>query len=99
MCRLHGILTIADAVIVGFGRLGGWLGVERFGLKPDLIVFAKGVTSGYLPLGGVIAAPNIAAPFWTTRSRPASPTARPTRARHLLRSGAREPRPAGARRS
>ena len=65
LCRLHGILTIADAVIAGFGRLGGWFGVERFGLAPDLIVFAKGVTSGYLPLGGVIAAPNVAAPFWS----------------------------------
>jgi putrescine---pyruvate transaminase len=65
LCRRHGILTIADAVIAGFGRLGGWFGVERFGLMPDLIVFAKGVTSGYLPLGGVIAAPHVAAPFWS----------------------------------
>jgi putrescine---pyruvate transaminase len=58
------VLTIADVVIGGFGRLGTWLGVERFGLTPDLIVFAKGVTSGYLPLGGVIAAQNVAEPFW-----------------------------------
>jgi putrescine aminotransferase len=65
LCRDHGILTIADAVIAGFGRLGGWFGVERFGLTPDLIVFAKGVTSGYLPLGGVIVAPGVAAPFWS----------------------------------
>ncbi|MEO7156245.1 MAG: aminotransferase class III-fold pyridoxal phosphate-dependent enzyme, partial [Vicinamibacterales bacterium] len=43
LCRSHGILTIADVVIAGFGRLGGWYGVERFGLAPDLIVFAKGV--------------------------------------------------------
>jgi putrescine---pyruvate transaminase len=64
LCRRHGIVTIADAVICGFGRLGEWFGVERFDLQPDLIVFAKGVTSGYLPLGGVIAAPTIAAPFW-----------------------------------
>jgi putrescine aminotransferase len=64
-CRRHGILTIADAVIGGFGRLGGWFGVERFGLSPDLIVFAKGVTSGYLPLGGVIVAPGVAEPFWS----------------------------------
>ena len=61
------MLTIADVVICGFGRLGTWLAVERFDLTPDLIVFAKGVTSGYLPLGGVIAAPNIAEPFWTGR--------------------------------
>jgi putrescine---pyruvate transaminase len=64
LCRRSGILTIADAVICGFGRLGEWLGVERFDLRPDLIVFAKGVTSGYLPLGGVIAAPGVAEPFW-----------------------------------
>ncbi len=65
LCRAHGILTIADIVIGGFGRLGEWLAVERFAIEPDLIVFAKGVTSGYLPLGGVIAAPDIAAPFWS----------------------------------
>ncbi len=66
ICRRHGVLTIADSVIGGFGRLGTWLGVERFGLAPDLIVFAKGVTSGYLPLGGVIAGPAVAEPFWST---------------------------------
>ena len=65
LCREHGIVTIADIVINGFGRIGEWLAVERFGLAPDLIAFAKGVTSGYLPLGGVIAAPQIAAPFWS----------------------------------
>jgi putrescine---pyruvate transaminase len=64
VCRSRGILTIADVVICGFGRLGDWLGVERFGLLPDMIVFAKGITSGYLPLGGVIAAPSVAEPFW-----------------------------------
>lgn len=66
LCRRNGILTIADIVITGFGRLGTWLAVERFDLQPDLIVFAKGVTSGYLPLGGVIVAPSIAAPFWSS---------------------------------
>jgi adenosylmethionine-8-amino-7-oxononanoate aminotransferase len=65
ICREHGVLTVADIVIGGFGRLGTWLAVERFDLTPDLIVFAKGVTSGYLPLGGVIAAPSIAEPFWS----------------------------------
>ena len=70
LCRRHGILTIADVVIGGFGRLGDWLAVERFGLEPDLIVFAKGVTSGTLPLGGVIVAPGIAAPFWSTPGGP-----------------------------
>ena len=71
LCRRHGIVTIADAVIGGFGRLGDWLAAERFGLEPDLIVFAKGVTSGTLPLGGVIVAPRLAAPFW---SAPGGPT-------------------------
>ncbi|MGL6279341.1 MAG: aspartate aminotransferase family protein, partial [Gaiella sp.] len=69
ICARHGVLTIADAVIGGFGRVGGWFGVERFGLEPDLIVFAKGVTSGYLPLGGVIASPRVAEPFWATPGR------------------------------
>lgn len=69
ICRGHGVLTIADVVIGGFGRLGTWLAVERFGLTPDMIVFAKGVTSGYLPLGGVIAAPNVAEPFWAAPGR------------------------------
>lgn len=70
LCRRHGIITIADAVIGGFGRLGDWLAAERFGLEPDLIVFAKGVTSGTLPLGGVIVAPRVAEPFWTTPGGP-----------------------------
>ena len=69
VCRRHGVLVIADCVIAGFGRLGGWLGVERFHLHPDLLTFAKGVTSGYLPLGGVIVAPEIAAPFWDEPGR------------------------------
>jgi adenosylmethionine-8-amino-7-oxononanoate aminotransferase len=51
-------------VICGFGRLGTWFGVERWGVEPDLITFAKGVTSGYLPLGGVVAHGRVAAPFW-----------------------------------
>ena len=50
----YGILLIADEVICGFGRLGHWFGSERLGIKPDLMPFAKGVTSGYLPLGGVM---------------------------------------------
>jgi adenosylmethionine-8-amino-7-oxononanoate aminotransferase len=69
LCRRHGVLTVADVVIGGFGRLGAWLAVERFGLEPDLIVFAKGVTSGYLPLGGVIAAEHVAAPFYAPGAR------------------------------
>ncbi|HEX2588518.1 MAG TPA: aspartate aminotransferase family protein [Gaiellales bacterium] len=64
ICRAHGVLAIADAVICGFGRLGSWFGVERWGIEPDMIAFAKGVTSGYLPLGGVIASAEVAEPFF-----------------------------------
>jgi putrescine---pyruvate transaminase len=66
LCRRHGVLLIVDAVIAGFGRLGTWFGIERFGVRPDMITFAKGVTSGYLPLGGVVVSGEIAAPWWTT---------------------------------
>jgi len=59
-----GALFISDEVITGFGRTGDWFASSRFSLQPDLITFAKGVTSGYLPLGGVIASPRVAAPFW-----------------------------------
>lgn len=65
ICKKHGVLLVADCVINAFGRLGTWFGVERFDLQPDLITFAKGVTSGTLPLGGVVVAPHVAAPFFT----------------------------------
>ncbi|WP_426189720.1 aspartate aminotransferase family protein [Massilia sp. DWR3-1-1] len=54
ICKKYGILLVADEVICGFGRLGAWFGSERMGIAPDLIAFAKGVTSGYIPLGGVL---------------------------------------------
>jgi adenosylmethionine-8-amino-7-oxononanoate aminotransferase/carbon monoxide dehydrogenase subunit G len=65
LCRRHDVLLIDDEVITGFGRLGRWFACERFDVQPDLIVFAKGVTSGYLPLGGVIVGPRVQEPFWT----------------------------------
>lgn len=64
--RQAGGLYISDEVITGFGRVGDWFAANKFGLEPDLITFAKGVTCGYAPLGGVIAAPHIAEPFFTT---------------------------------
>ena len=64
ICRLHDVLFIADEVITGFGRLGSWLGSGRFGLEPDMITTAKGLTSGYAPLGAVIVGPRVAEPFW-----------------------------------
>lgn len=63
LCRDSDVLFIADEVVTGFGRAGDWFACNRIGLQPDLVVFAKGVTSGYLPLGGVIAAPNVVDPF------------------------------------
>src|SRR5262249_39532124 len=62
--REAGALFVSDEVITGFGRTGEWFASHRFDLDPDLLTFAKGVTSGYLPLGGVLAAPHVAAPFW-----------------------------------
>ncbi len=64
ICAGADVLFVADEVITAFGRLGDWFASTRFGLDPDLILFAKGVTSGYAPLGGVIAAGRIAEPFW-----------------------------------
>jgi adenosylmethionine-8-amino-7-oxononanoate aminotransferase len=64
LCQRTGVLLVVDAIINGFGRLGTWFGIERFGVRPDLLCFAKGVTSGYLPLGGVIVSARVAAPFW-----------------------------------
>jgi adenosylmethionine-8-amino-7-oxononanoate aminotransferase len=54
ICDRHGILLVADEVINAFGRLGHWFGVEHFGVQPDLLTFAKGSTSGYAPLGGLL---------------------------------------------
>jgi putrescine aminotransferase len=54
ICDRHGVLLIADEVITGFGRTGRWFGVEHWNVVPDLMIFAKGVTSGYLPLSGVM---------------------------------------------
>ncbi|MCH4249555.1 MAG: aminotransferase class III-fold pyridoxal phosphate-dependent enzyme [Microbacteriaceae bacterium] len=59
----YGIMYIADEVMVGFGRTGSLFAVQRFGVQPDLLTFAKGVNSGYSPLGGVILSPEIAAVF------------------------------------
>jgi adenosylmethionine-8-amino-7-oxononanoate aminotransferase len=64
ICETHGALLVIDSVICAFGRLGTWYGIERFGVAPDMITFAKGVTSGYQPLGGVVVSDRIAEPFW-----------------------------------
>jgi adenosylmethionine-8-amino-7-oxononanoate aminotransferase len=59
ICDRHDVLLIADEVITGFGRTGRWFALGHWGVEPDLVSFAKGVTSGYLPLGGVIAARHV----------------------------------------
>ena len=64
LCERAGALLVVDAVIAAFGRLGTWFAADRFGVRPDMITFAKGVTSGYLPLGGVVISGRVAAPFW-----------------------------------
>ncbi len=56
----YGILLISDEVICAFGRLGHWFAYEKFGYRPDLVTFAKGVTSGYIPLGGVMVGDRVA---------------------------------------
>jgi len=60
ICDAHGILLVTDEVICGFGRLGAWFGADHYGVRPDLMTFAKGVTSGYLPLGGVMVGDRVA---------------------------------------
>jgi putrescine---pyruvate transaminase len=64
VCREAGVLFVADEVITGFGRTGDWFASSRLGLEPDLITCAKGITSGYLPMGAVIASPRVAEPFY-----------------------------------
>ena len=70
LCARTGVLLIVDSVICGFGRLGTWYGIERWNVTPAMIVFAKGVTSGYLPLGGVVVGEEIAEPFWRAPGGP-----------------------------
>jgi putrescine---pyruvate transaminase len=60
ICDKYGVLLVSDEVICGFGRTGRWFGCETFGFKPDLMTFAKGVTSGYVPLGGVMVGDRVA---------------------------------------
>ncbi len=63
ICDKYGVLLVSDEVICAFGRLGTWFGGHKYDYVPDMITFAKGVTSGYAPLGGVITRPHIADAF------------------------------------
>jgi len=64
LCREHDVLLIADEVITGFGRTGQLWATTRYGIEPDMITFAKGVSSGYVPLGGVLVGERVRGPFW-----------------------------------
>jgi adenosylmethionine-8-amino-7-oxononanoate aminotransferase len=66
ICDKYGVLLVSDEVICAFGRLGYYFGSERYGYTPDIITFAKGVTSGYAPLGGMMVADRLMEPFWST---------------------------------
>src|SRR6185312_13260186 len=66
VCRERGVLFVADEVICGYCRVGDWFASSRFGLDPDIVTFAKGITSGYLPLGGVIVGTTVREAFWGT---------------------------------
>lgn len=63
ICDRHGILLCADAVICAWGRLGTWLGIERFDVVPDIVTFAKGLTSAFFPMGGVLMDERVAEPM------------------------------------
>jgi adenosylmethionine-8-amino-7-oxononanoate aminotransferase len=63
ICDRYGVLLVSDEVICAFGRLGYYFGSERYGYQPDVITFAKGVTSGYSPLGGMLASDRLMEPF------------------------------------
>lgn len=68
LCRSHDILLVLDEVITGFGRAGALFAAERYGLRPDIMALAKGITSGYAPLGAVAVGRRVAEPFWAEGS-------------------------------
>ncbi len=66
ICDRHDVLMVSDEVICAFGRLGTMFGCDKFGYQPDMITCAKGLTSGYSPIGACLVSDRIAEPFWTT---------------------------------
>ena len=60
ICDKYGILLIADEVICGFGRTGNWFGSQTYAIRPDIMTIAKGLSSGYAPIGGSIVSDKIA---------------------------------------
>ncbi len=79
MCRKYGILLVCDEVICGFGRLGQWFGHQHYGIKPDMIAMAKGLSSGYLPIQRRRRWPTTSSPSCARRAATSS-TASPIRA-------------------
>jgi adenosylmethionine-8-amino-7-oxononanoate aminotransferase len=69
VCDEHGVLLVADEVISGFGRVGDWFGSTRYGIEPDMMTVAKGITSAYAPLGALIATPKVSEPFFDEPKR------------------------------
>ena len=69
ICDEHGVLLVADEVINGFGRVGDWFGSTRYGVEPDMMTLAKGLTSAYAPLGAVVATPKVIEPFFEEAKR------------------------------
>jgi adenosylmethionine-8-amino-7-oxononanoate aminotransferase len=65
ICREHDVLLVMDEVITGFGRTGEMFATELYGLHPDMVIMAKGITSGYAPLGGVLIGPRVWEPFYS----------------------------------
>jgi len=70
LCDDSGALLISDEVVSGFGRVGHWFGYQRYGFRPDLVCCAKGLTSGYLPLGAVLATSRITDVLWSQSAGP-----------------------------
>jgi adenosylmethionine-8-amino-7-oxononanoate aminotransferase len=68
LCREHDVLFVADEVITGFGRTGWMFASQRYGIEPDMLTFAKGVSSGYTPVGGVLIGERLWEPFWADDS-------------------------------
>jgi len=69
-CRRHGVLFVADEVITGYGRTGAMFASDRWSLDPDIVLTAKGLTSGYVPMGAVLISGRVAEPFWTRGDHP-----------------------------
>jgi putrescine---pyruvate transaminase len=68
ICRVNGVLLVADEVVTGYARTGEWFASQRYGIEPDMVITAKGLTSGYLPMGALIVSDVVAEPFYDGRS-------------------------------